>query len=461
MNKKTQKIGIGITTHNRHDTFSTTLKNIKKYLPTGAELVIVDDASKKPVKGATFRFDKNVGIAMAKNKCFELLEHCDHIFMFDDDCYPRVKDWYVPYIESGEPHLMYIFRDIKGIKLNDTDVLYVDSNITGYSHPRGCMLYYRNICLKVAGGMDISYCRWGFEHGDLSNRIYNLGLTSFRFADVTGSEKLIYSHDEENTVKTTVPYSERVDYLKNMRVKYKMSFNSKAYMPYKDYKFDKKRSVILTCYLNSVPDVQRGKTWEADYSVMSELIKSANKNKLELVILHNCFNEPDTEYVKHVFVEQGIDPYFQRWLTQWQYLRNNPDIDKVFCVDATDVEILRNPFKELDERVIYTGDEPTILGCPWMKNITRLSSMRDYFLENRTKTLLNCGVVGGSRENVMNICKDMFEAYFGDCKSETIDMPVYNFLVYTKYKDIIEHGRKITSVFKAYEIDSKAWFRHK
>ena len=140
------KIGIGITTHNRYDVFSKTLAEIKRLAPAGAEIVVVDDASDKPVPEATYRFARNVGIAAAKNKCFELLEGCDHIFLFDDDTYPVIEGWHQPYVASHEPHLMYIFQDFAtGTKLNDTIKIYQDSEITAWSHARGCMLYFKRI----------------------------------------------------------------------------------------------------------------------------------------------------------------------------------------------------------------------------------------------------------------------------------------------------------------------------
>ncbi len=100
------KIGIGITTHNRPQVFRHTLRNVLKFAPRGAKVLVVDDASTDTVREATYRFDVNAGIARAKNKCLELLEDCDHIFLFDDDTYPIKKGWEQPYIDSAEPHLM-------------------------------------------------------------------------------------------------------------------------------------------------------------------------------------------------------------------------------------------------------------------------------------------------------------------------------------------------------------------
>lgn len=65
---------------------------------------------------ATYRFEENVGIARHKNKCLELLADagCEHLFLFDDDAYPLVEDWWRPYVDSPEPHLMRIFLDLAG-----------------------------------------------------------------------------------------------------------------------------------------------------------------------------------------------------------------------------------------------------------------------------------------------------------------------------------------------------------
>jgi hypothetical protein len=82
-------IGVGITTRNRNDVLATTRQRIEAHT-LGAHIVVVVDASAKPVDGANYRFDENVGIARAKNKCLELLDAagCKHLFLFDDDTYP-------------------------------------------------------------------------------------------------------------------------------------------------------------------------------------------------------------------------------------------------------------------------------------------------------------------------------------------------------------------------------------
>lgn len=227
------RIGIGISTHNRYGIFKTTYKNIKKFAPLGAKIVVVDDASDVPVKEATFRFDKNQGIAKTKNKLLELLDDCKHVFLFDDDTHPVIDNWWKPYVESPEPHLMYIFEHFKSRQLGDTKVIFEDIEHKAYTHPRGCMLYIDSSILPVVGGFDEEYARWGFEHVDYSNRIYNNRLTSFRFQDVQGSEHFFYSADEHEAVSSTVTGVERSRYLESMRPKFKASYKSDKFCAYK------------------------------------------------------------------------------------------------------------------------------------------------------------------------------------------------------------------------------------
>src|SRR6185503_20564987 len=101
------RIAISITTHNRYETFLKHYKQVKGFLPKGAKLVVIDDGSDIPVKEADFRFEKAQGIAAAKNKAFELMGDADYYFCFDDDVSPKVKDWHLPYINSGLNHLCF------------------------------------------------------------------------------------------------------------------------------------------------------------------------------------------------------------------------------------------------------------------------------------------------------------------------------------------------------------------
>jgi glycosyltransferase involved in cell wall biosynthesis len=215
-------IGIGITSHNRGKVARHTLEQIIKFSPLSCKIVVVDDASIIPFEGATYRFEQNVGISRAKNKCLELLEGCDHLFIFDDDFYPIVDEWWVPYIESKLNHACFTF-----------DRLLINSNEfwNEYEKPNGCMMYFTKCCIETVGGWDTDFQGYGYEHLNFSDRIFNIGLTPARYIDVPNSSTLFYSHDQARTVETSIPYFKR-DIARNTLL-YNEKFFDKNFKPYK------------------------------------------------------------------------------------------------------------------------------------------------------------------------------------------------------------------------------------
>lgn len=437
------RIGIGITTRNRNDVLKECLVHFRRNMPEDSILVVVDDASDIPVEKATYRFQENAGIAKAKNKCLELLDGCEHIFLFDDDIYPISARWHEPYISSAEGHLMYIFENFKARRIGDSSIEYRDRKITSYTHPRGCMIYIDKETLQKAGGMDEGYGIWGYEHVDWSNRIHNMGLTRFRFMDVTGSETLFRSLDEHQAVKRSFSVGEISVMADRNSRRYNRNIMSTQKYPYKPH------SAILTCYLTHSPDPQRTEPWEAD---LSQIRVSDER----LVVLHDCF---DTEKPGFVRVEGGGNPYMRRWFLYRDYLEAHPEIESVFMVDATDVDVLNDPFPHIEKGMLYVGDENETLSNKWLSRTTKSKEMRMFFAENGDLILLNCGIVGGDRETVM-IFLDVFCSMIEENGDEMTDMPIMNYLIYTN--DIsCEHGGKVNTVFKGYEKESGAWFRHK
>lgn len=461
-----KKIGIGITEHNRPEILRKCLANIKQYSPNDFKIVIVDDASIEPVKGATFRFEKNVGIARAKNKCIELLQDCDHIFLFDSDCWPKVNDWWKPYVEGKEPHYCYIFKDFINMKLHDCVELYRDEDSVAYSHARGCMIYIENKVIDAVGGMDSNYRRWGYEHVDWSNRIYNVGLTKFRYQDVPNSNQLIYSADEHQSVKSTVTAAERAPYLQEMKDYFEKSFSSTRYAPFTEQKVDVPgtEDVVITVFFTGAPDPQRqNMKWNADISQLNALMNSMKGQKL--IVLNDCFDSdtPVPEGVELVRVGTNLNPYFQKWLSVWEYLRDHKEVRKVFVTDATDVEMLKNPFDQVLDGKIYVGSETIQTHNNWMIANHRVQFIQVFLRQNAQKILLNCGIVGGSREDVMSLSRKMNQLYYDNQGNVgNFDMGLFNYVARTFFSEKIVIGPHINTKFKAYEINNKeAWWKHK
>lgn len=213
---QSSRIGIAITTYNRPDVLKQAIEQHLKHLPASALVVVVDDGSKPaavvPDGMSKIRHETTLGIVASKNASLEALMSagCEHLFLWDDDAWPIADNWHLPYIESPEPHLAYQFFDLAGRnKLNDFSVLYRDDKHIAYTGQRGVMLYYHRSAIEKVGGFDPVYGRGMYEHSDFALRIHNAGLTTWAYADVVGSEKLIHSLDEHETVERSVPRPDR------------------------------------------------------------------------------------------------------------------------------------------------------------------------------------------------------------------------------------------------------------
>src|SRR5690606_19381733 len=121
--------------------------------------------------------------------------------------------------------------------------------------------------------------------------------------------------------------------------------------------FRDKRDVILTCLFNSETDPQRGSKMKADWKVLEDLLKSVEGRDLVVIagVRTDARKSVELGHAKVI----GINSYFARWQVYYRYIRDKPDIHRVWFVDGTDVRMLREPFDIILPGRIYTGYEPT------------------------------------------------------------------------------------------------------
>lgn len=457
------KIGIGLTTHNRPEIFKETLQKMKQFRPEGAKIVVVDDCSDIKVKEADFRFEKQAGISTAKNKCLELLDGCDYIFLFDDDVYPKVKDWHLPYIESGIKHMQFSFSTLSSGKKNGRVMVKKDNKFTYWQEPCGCMNFYTKECIEKVGGMDPEYGLWGYEHVGHSLRIHFAGLTPYPFMDVNNSADLFYSFDQDLKTERSVSAVVRRDHLGPNSIKYHQEKREKLahFIPFKPL-----NSAVLTCYLTSVKDPQRGEFYEPNIGALEKLILSCKELDAKLTVLTDCFPESNDGHVSFVRVSPVTDnPYFERWKLYRQWLMENHGIQQLFIVDATDVEMKVNPFMLMRTEALYVGDEPSQINNIWLKKHHTNPFYREFYDAKWQKQLFNAGIIGGFRFEMHMFLQIMCNSINRVGTSQQLtDMAMFNYVLYNFMgtKSII-HGRKVNTVFKAYDEENKygSWFKHK
>lgn len=466
-------IGIAITTHNRHDVLSRAIEHQMKFLPAGALVVVIDDGSAKPVAVPggvrVIRHETSRGIVAAKNASLEALidAGCEHLFLWDDDAWPIASGWERSYIESPEPHLAYQFQDFAtGQKLNDIAVLYRDDKHIAYTGQRGVMLYYHHSVIEKVGGFDPIYQRGMYEHSDLALRIHNVGLTSWAFADVVGSEKLIYSLDEHQAVERSVPKPDREAQVKRNVIIHNERRNS-GYTRYAEYR--QQRNVVITTLLTSQPDPQRGTKMKASPDMLATWATSL-RGCARVVLADELSTAPaDADLCRVPDVKMNV--YFRRWLHIWQHLREHPEYHFVWCTDGTDVEMLQEPWQEMEEGRIYAGSEPKTYADPWAKQSHPESIYQAFINAHRNEVMLNAGLLGGTRNDVMAIAHGIARLYYHieslrfwgqeSSASAVGDMIAFGIVAH-RYSNRLVTGPAVHTVFKSNGIGKEfAWWKHK
>ncbi|MCQ9489149.1 glycosyltransferase family 2 protein [Enterobacter cloacae] len=467
------RIGIAITTHNRPDVLKRAIELHMKHLPAGALVVVIDDGSKPvavvPDGVQLLRHETSLGIVASKNASLTALMDagCEHLFLWDDDAWPIADNWHLPYIESPEPHLAYQFLDLAGRnKLNDMAVLYRDDKHIAYTGQRGVMLYFHRSAIEKVGGFDTVYGRGMYEHPDLALRIYNAGLSTWAFADVVGSEKLIHSMDEYEEVARSIPRPERESLAKTNARIYSARRDSgySGYAPYRQ-----QNDVVITSLLTSQPDPQRKVNMAADASLLQLWARSIRGAKG--VVLADELNTAPEGVTLQSVPRLNMSPYFARWLHIYQHLRSHPEYRFVWCTDGTDVEMLREPWTEMEPGKIYVGSEHKTYADEWMKVNHHGSAYQQFLEQHRDEPLLNAGLLGGSREDVMEFAHRIIRLYYlieshrfwemEIAPATLVDMGAFG-IVAKSFGDRIVTGPRIHTVFKTDGLGKEvAFWRHK
>ncbi|HAU4359680.1 glycosyltransferase family 2 protein [Klebsiella oxytoca] len=466
-------IGIAITTHNRPEVLKRAIEQHMKHLPSGALVVVLDDGSKPaaivPDNVKLVRHDQSRGIVASKNASLTALVDagCEHLFMWDDDAWPIADNWHLPYIESHEPHLAYQFLDLAGRnKLNDMAVLYRDDKHIAYTGQRGVMLYYHRCAIDKVGGFDPVYGRGMYEHPDLALRIHNAGLSTWAFADVVGSEKLIHSMDEYEEVARSIPRPERESLAKTNARIYSARRDS-GYSGYAPYRLQ--QDVVITSLLTSEADPQRKVKMAADADLLKVWARSIRGAKA-LVLADELAAAPEGVTLQSV-PALNMSPYFARWLHIYQHLRAHPEYRFVWCTDGTDVEMLREPWSEMEPGKIYVGSEHKTYADEWMKANHHGKAYSEFLEQKRDEQLLNAGLIGGIREDVMEFAHRIIRQHYlieshRFWKMETapatlVDMGAFG-MAAKSFGDRIVTGPRVNTIFKTDGFGKElAWWKHK
>jgi hypothetical protein len=132
------------------------------------------------VAGSTLlrEVNRRQGVAVNKNTGIEALmgRDVEHLFLSDDDTYPKFSQSITKHIDMGYPHSLVCWGKSR------IDTLVTNPNYAAWTWPRGVMMYAHRSVVERVGGMDERFgAPGGHEHAEWSQRIHNAGLTPTPF----------------------------------------------------------------------------------------------------------------------------------------------------------------------------------------------------------------------------------------------------------------------------------------
>lgn len=217
---------------------------------------------------------------------------------------------------------------------------------------------------------------------------------------------------------------------------------------------------VLTVYYTGVKDHQNNKLPPAITPILPLAHSITGATLTVFVNTHQ-------EYPIINFVESEckISPYLQRWFDYYEYLKVHPEIKYIWCVDGTDVLMLNSPWIHMKKGVLYVGHESEIVNCSWLRDKNKSNLIHDFIAKYADRTLVNAGVVGGDRATILAFLRKQTETIKTLLETEDLqsDMGVFNYTVYTFFSNKVRYSKRITTVFKQYQINPRprSWWKHK
>lgn len=193
-------IGIGITTYNRNELLFECVSRIEQHTKNEYKLFVAHDSD-----------IERMGVAYRKNQCLSELRDCEHIFLFDDDCYPIKNDWdsYVISIAEKTNNNHFCYNKEPFCKIHQSMIINGEI-IDCYNASGGVFLYYSKSAIEKVGAFYSGYEVYGHEHIGHSIRIHRANLTCDFFPCPNELHKYIHSLDYEEDGffinKSTIPF---------------------------------------------------------------------------------------------------------------------------------------------------------------------------------------------------------------------------------------------------------------
>ena len=219
-------------------------------------------------------------------------------------------------------------------------------------------------------------------------------------------------------------------------------------------------NIIFTAYFAMTPNPQ-GKNWVMNrIECIQPLYDSVKRLGLDMIVFHDHLNDRFIKkYATDKICFEGYRPthsipLMDRFYCYLNHLTTNK-YDKILCLDCGDLELFKDPFPLIDDRVLIGSEEGKIGDSIWMKDVFRKAYGKTYYGDEQ---VLNCGIMGGPYHKVRSLLLDFKLDSFRN--PSNVDMAVFNKLIYDAFE--FKTGHPIHTRFNKFERPgSGCYIRHK
>ena len=219
-------------------------------------------------------------------------------------------------------------------------------------------------------------------------------------------------------------------------------------------------NIIFTVYFAMTPNPQ-GKNWKKnDIKFIQPLYDSVKRLGLDMIIFHDHLNERfinkyTTDKIHFEGYKQTHNiPTMSRFYCYLEHLTVNK-YSKILCLDCGDLELFKDPFPLIENRILIGSEGGKIRDSQWMYDVFRKAYGQTYY---GNKQVLNCGIIGGTFYKIRSLLLDFKLDSFR--KTSNVDMAVFNKLIYDLFE--FETGYPIHTRFNKFEgPESGCYIRHK
>lgn len=217
----------------------------------------------------------------------------------------------------------------------------------------------------------------------------------------------------------------------------------------------------------------KGGSLPNSYNQIRSWYESVIKIGAKACIFHNELSDEyiskyQTENIKFVRWSEEHRPSYndERFYAYLDFLEKNSDISRVMCTDLYDVIFYKNPFELMDifpQHNIFSGSETTTeYSSKWMIRKCKLMNYprsRNGF--STQQLIYNAGIVGGKRENILQLFRSIIKNFKRVDLQFNANMPVYNYCLEKLESANILTGFPLHNVFNSNKVLDGTYIKHK